>query len=74
MAWLLAAGDGARRCKLPDCFHVVAFEPSEAPIEPGLKKDARGKYKTRSDRVFCKDHGCKQKYHYRKQAGWPGYV
>jgi hypothetical protein len=42
MAWLLASGDGARRCKLPDCFRIVAFEPSQPPIEPGLKKNARG--------------------------------
>ena len=24
--------------------------------------------------LFCKDRGCKQKYHYRKKAGWAGYV
>ena len=29
--------------------------------------------KTRVDREFCKGRGCKQKYHYRKKAGWPGY-
>jgi hypothetical protein len=73
MAWLLASGDGARRCKLPDCFRIVAFEPSQPPIEPGLKKNARGKYKTRADKVFC-SHGHTAKYSYRKKAGWPGYV
>jgi hypothetical protein len=74
MAWLLATGEDAPRCRLLDCDRIITFEPSEAPIEPGLKKNARGKYKTRSDRVFCKDRPCKQKYHYRKKAGWPNYV
>jgi hypothetical protein len=73
LAWLLASGDGARRCKLPDCFRIVAFEPSQPPIEPGLRKNARGKYKTRADKVFC-SHGHTAKYSYRKKAGWPGYV
>ena len=41
--------------------------------DPELKKNARGKYKTRVDREFCKGRGCKQKYHYRKKAGWSGY-
>jgi hypothetical protein len=75
MAWLLEAeGQNVRRCKLPGCLRVVHFEPGEPPLDPGLKRNARGKYKTRSDREFCKGRGCKQKYHYRKKAGWPGYA
>jgi hypothetical protein len=75
VAWLLEAeGQRVRRCKLPGCLRVVHFEPGETPFDPGLKKNARGKYKTRSDREFCKGRGCKQKYHYRKKAGWLGYA
>ena len=73
MAWLLCADEGIRRCKLPDCFRVIAFEPGEQP-PLDAPKGARGKYKTRKDREFCKDRPCKQKYHYRKKAGWPRYI
>ena len=74
MAWLLEAeGERVRRCKLPGCLRVIHFEPGHAPADSGLKKNARGKYKTRVDREFCKDRPCKQNYHYRKKAGWPGY-
>jgi hypothetical protein len=71
MAWLLSAED-VRRCKLRDCFRVIAFEPGEQP-PLDAPKGKRGKYKTREDREFCKNRPCKQKYHYRKTAGWPGY-
>lgn len=74
MAWLLEAeGQRVRRCKLPGCLRVIHFEPGKSLADPGLKKNARGKYKTRADREFCEGRGCKQKYHYRKKAGWPGY-
>ena len=74
MAWLLEVeGERVRRCKLPSCPRVIHFEPGEPPADPGLKKNPRGRYKTRVDREFCKGRGCKQKYHYRKKAGWPGY-
>ncbi len=80
MARLLSAEeDSVRRCKLPDCRRVIHFEPSEPPPDPKLKDASgrfkakvRGNYKTRSDIEF-KDRGCKQKYHYRKKAGWSGY-
>ncbi len=74
MAWLLESeGQNVRRCKLPGCLRVIHFEPGAAVADPGLKKNVRGRYKTRSDREFCKGRGCKQKYHYRKRAGWIGY-
>lgn len=74
MAWLLEAeAERVKRCKLPDCLRVVHFEASKPPPDPGFKRNVRGKYRTRSDREFCKGRGCKQKYHYRKKAGWPGY-
>jgi len=44
-----------------------------AKRDHGLKKNARGTYKTHIDREVCKGRGCKQKYHYRKKVGWPGY-
>lgn len=76
MAWLLEAeGARVRRCKLPGCLRIVHFEPSEPVVNPDPRRtNVRGKYKTRSDRVFCKGRGCKQKYHYRKKAGWRGYI
>lgn len=75
MAWLLEAeNERVKRCKLNDCLRVITFEPGTPAQEPGLKKNARGKYKTRVDREFCKGRGCKQKYHFRKSAGWPGYI
>lgn len=74
MAWLLEAeGEKVRRCKLPGCLRVIHFEPGEPVADLGLKRNVRGRYKTRSDRELCKGRGCKQKYHYRKTAGWPGY-
>jgi len=76
IAWLLEAeGENVTRCKLPGCLRVIHFEPGEPAIDPDpRRKNVRGRYKTRSDREFCKGRGCKQKYHYRKKAGWPDYV
>jgi hypothetical protein len=85
MAWLLELlGDerSVRFCQLPDCRRVITFEPGKSADELGTIKDAegkfkrsaRGEYKTRSDRVFCKGRPCKQNYHYRKKRGWPEYV
>lgn len=82
MAWLLEeAGESARTCELPGCLRVIHFESGRSADELGSIKDAdgrfktnaRGKYKTRDDIKFCKGRGHKQKYHYRKKAGWPGY-
>ena len=49
------------------------LEPGTTVQDPGLKRNCRGKYKTRVDREFCQGRGCKQKYHNRKSARWPGY-
>lgn len=74
MAWLLEAeNERVKRCKLPDCLRVIHFEPGEPAEDPGLKRNVRGKYKTRKDRIFCKGRACKQNYHNRKKAGWAGY-
>jgi hypothetical protein len=79
MAWLLDAGD-ATYCKLPDCGRVITIEPGQpAPdikfrdAEGRWKSNVRGAYKTRKDIDFCKDRPCRQKYSYRKTAGWPDY-
>jgi hypothetical protein len=72
IAWLLESQGSVRFCRLPDCRRVITFEPGEPSYE--ISKPGRGKYKTRSDRVFCHDRWCKQNYHNRKKRGWPGYV
>jgi hypothetical protein len=74
--WLQIAGmleneNSARFCRLPDCRRVITLETGEPSYE--ISMPGRGTYKTRSDRVFCRDRPCKQKYHYRKKAGWPNY-
>jgi hypothetical protein len=74
--WLQVAGmledkDSARFCKLPDCRRVITIDPGEPSYEISVR--GRGTYKTRSDRIFCKERACKAKYSYRKKAGWPGY-
>jgi hypothetical protein len=74
MAWLLELlGDesSVRFCRLHDCRRVITFEPGEPSYE--ISRPGRGTYKTRSDRRFCKGRPCKQKYHYRKKAGWDRY-
>jgi hypothetical protein len=64
MMWLMSAkGDEVRWCKRPGCNRVVDFEQPKPPKDPGLKKNARGKYKTRNDKEFCGPR-CKGKYHY----------
>ncbi len=72
MAWLLESQGSVKFCRLPDCRRVIIFESGEPSYE--ISRPGRGKYKTRSDRVYCRDRACKQKYHSRKKAGWPGYT
>jgi hypothetical protein len=82
MAWLLENQDSVKFCRLHDCRRVITFEPGKSADELGtikdadgnFKKNARGEYKIRSDRVFCRDRACKQKYNYRKKAGWEEYT
>jgi hypothetical protein len=81
MAWLLENQGSVTFCRVHDCRRAINFEPGQSADELGtikdaegnFKRNARGKYKTRSDRVFCPDRPCKQKYDYRKKAGWPNY-
>jgi hypothetical protein len=59
----LMTSDEVRRCKGPDCWRIIAFEPGEPYMGPGLQKNLRGKYKTRIDKEFCSPN-CRVKWHY----------
>lgn len=63
MAWLLSAED-VKRCKLPDCWRVIIFQPGEQPPSDA-PKGKRGKYKTYLNKEFC-NHNCAAKHSYRK--------
>ena len=64
MMWLMTEASNVRRCKGPGCFRIITFGPPEqVPADPGLKKNARGKYRTRRDKEFC-SRNCKEKWRY----------
>jgi len=67
MAWLLEAeGERVTRRKLPECLRVIRLESGEPAANPGLRKNAHGKYKTRSETASSVRDGLasrKQKYH-----------
>jgi hypothetical protein len=80
MAWMLHA-DNETRCKLFDCGRVITIKPGEPASDADFKdfdgkfkSNVRGRYKTRKDTEFCKNRPCRQKYSYRKKAGWAGYA
>ena len=62
MMWLMTATGEIRLCQGPGCNKVIAFEPPEPPKEPGLRKNARGRYRTRKDKRFCSEN-CRVKNH-----------
>jgi hypothetical protein len=62
MMWLMTATGEIRLCQGPGCNKVIAFEPPEPPKDPGLRKNARGRYRTRKDKRFCSDN-CRVKHH-----------
>jgi hypothetical protein len=69
MMWVLTGSNEIRRCLW--CGDVIALEPGEQPTD--LKRNSRGKYKTRSDKKFCysKDGvegSCKGLYHYHNRV------
>jgi hypothetical protein len=66
MMWLLTSTGKTRRCARPECTRIITFESRHAPIDPGLKKNPRGKYKTRSDKKFCTAL-CRVKNHQQNQ-------
>lgn len=54
MMWLMTATGEIRRCQGPGCNKIITFEQPEQRIEDlGLKKNARGRYRTRKDKRFC---------------------
>jgi hypothetical protein len=70
MMWLMSASEeDIHRC--PWCRKTVTFEPSpEQPeIDPGLEKNARKKYKTREDKIYCDDPRCKASWNYHFGEG-----
>jgi hypothetical protein len=52
MLYMTEGGEG-RRGKRPGCYRLVTFDPPRPAGDVGLKKGARGKYRTRRDKVFC---------------------
>jgi hypothetical protein len=67
MLWVITGTGRIRRCLW--CGDAIALESPEPPKEPGLKKNVRGKYKTRTDKNFCDTKDgvkgkCKGLYHY----------
>jgi hypothetical protein len=59
----LITSEEVRRCKGPDCRRIIAFEPGEPYMGPGLERNMRGKYKTRKDKEFCSTN-CRVKWRY----------
>jgi hypothetical protein len=52
MGWLQDASEkDVRRCLW--CNKPIAFKQGKPPVDPGRKKNVRGRYKTRVDIEFC---------------------
>lgn len=67
MMWLLMATGEVRRCARPGCPKIITYDqPPQPNIDFGLKKNARGKYKTRKDKQFCST-SCRVMNHKQKQ-------
>jgi hypothetical protein len=64
MMWLMSATGEIRRCQGPGCNRVITYEQPEQSVDPGLKKNVRGKYRTRKDKRFCSDN-CRVRNHQR---------
>jgi hypothetical protein len=69
MMWLRSApADEVDRC--PWCRKIIAFgpQPEQPEIDPGMKKNARRKYRTRDDKTFCNPR-CRAKWNYHYGDG-----
>jgi hypothetical protein len=55
-----------RWCKAPDCKNIMTFEAGTSP--ESSRKGARGKYRTRSDKVFCSKACAERTQNRRKMA------
>jgi hypothetical protein len=51
------------RCKNWECPNIIDIENPQPVEDPGLRKNARGRYKTRADKRFC-SKSCANRYHY----------
>jgi len=47
MMQLITTTGEVRKCKGPDCWRIITFKPGEPPVNPGFKKNVRGKYTRR---------------------------
>jgi hypothetical protein len=65
MMWLLTSTHQTH-CARPGCSKIITFESGQLPPDPGLKKNPRGKYKTRIDKKFCSDT-CRVRNHQQKK-------
>jgi hypothetical protein len=61
MMWLMMAGSNVKQCEGPGCMNIITFDPPQSPSS--LRKGARGKYRTRSDKKYCSKN-CKEKWRY----------
>ena len=61
MMWLMTTASNVKQCKGPGCLNIITYDPPQSPA--GLKKGARGKYRTRMDKRFCSKN-CVQKWRY----------
>jgi hypothetical protein len=69
MMWLLMATGEIRRCARAGCNKIITYDqPPQPRVDPGLKKNARGKYKTRKDKQFCSTL-CRVKNHQKNRRG-----
>jgi hypothetical protein len=57
---------------MPAVKRIIGARVSHKRSDPGPPPSISPR-ETRVDREFCKERPCKQKYHYRKKAGWSGY-
>lgn len=53
MMMYMTGGKEGVKCKRPGCYQLVTFSSPQPSVDPGLKKGARGPYRTRVDKQFC---------------------
>lgn len=68
MMWLMTTTSETRRCQGPGCNKIIAFEQPDQPDEDaGLRKNPRGRYRTRKDKRFCSDNCRVKNYQQRRR-------
>jgi hypothetical protein len=53
MALYMKEGGEGPRCKRPDCYRLVTFDPPRAAGGQGPNSGSRSKHRTHSNKVFC---------------------